>query len=120
MSSRSHELAPFIIATLEWRRWPRRSPDGVLTNHSLLPSVPQAREDRPKRAIERPQLRSLSPIFEARQLVPQGDVLRDEVSPIFEEGDDDRDEQRDLERHSPHGTLGYAEAGNEELQPRSE
>ena len=52
--------------------------------------------------------------------MPQGDILGDEVSPIFEDGDDDRDDQRDLERHGDDGSLGFAEAGNEEPYPHSE
>ena len=59
-------------------------------------------------------------MLEARQLVPQSDVLGDEVGSVFEDGDDDREDQRQLERHPEHDSRGGAEAENDELHPRSE
>ena len=59
-------------------------------------------------------------MFEARQLVPQCDVLGDQVGPVLEDGEDKRDDQRELERHSRDGSLGKAEAGNDELHPRTQ
>lgn len=58
-------------------------------------------------------------MFETRELVPEGNILSDDVSPILEDGDDDRDDQGQLERHGDDGSLGFAELGNGELNPRS-
>lgn len=54
-------------------------------------------------------------MFEAGELVPERGILGDEVSPIPEDGDDDSDDQRQLERHRDDGSLGFAAAGNGEL-----
>ena len=42
----------------------------------------------------------------------EGHILGNEVSPIFEDGDDGCDDQRQSERHGDDGSLGFAEAGN--------
>ena len=51
--------------------------------------------------------------------MPQSDVLGDQVSSVFEDGHDDRDDQRHLDGHDDDGSLGFAEARNEELHPRT-
>jgi len=59
-------------------------------------------------------------MFEARKLMPKGEVLGDDVRSIFEDGDDGREDQGQLERHADVGSLGVAEVENEELHPHSE
>ena len=53
-------------------------------------------------------------------MMPKGAVLGDEVRSIFEDGDDGREDQGQLERHGDDGSLGFAEPDNEELHPDSE
>ena len=59
-------------------------------------------------------------MFEARKLMPKGEVLGDELRSIFEDGEDGREDQGQVERHGDDGGLGFAEVENEELHPDSE
>lgn len=88
--------------------------DGLGLDHDecISPPDPEARQQRPQSSVERSEARSLSTMFEAGELMAKGDILGNEVSPIFEDGDDDRDDQRELERHGDDGNLGFSEAGN--------
>jgi hypothetical protein len=56
-------------------------------------------------------------MLEAGKLVPEGEVLNDEVRSIPEDGDDQRDGRREMERHGDDGSLGSAEVGNGQLHP---
>ena len=47
-------------------------------------------------------------------------VLGDKVRSIFEDGEDGREGQGQVERHGDGGGLGVAEVENEELHPDSE
>lgn len=59
-------------------------------------------------------------MLEAGELMPKGKVLGDQVRAIPEDGDDQRDDQGELERHSDDGSFGFAEVENGQLHPRSE
>ena len=52
--------------------------------------------------------------------MPKGEILRDEVRSILEDGDDGREDQGQLERHGGDGSPGSAEVENDELRPDSE
>ena len=49
----------------------------------------------------------------------KGEILGHQISSVAEEADNKWDDQRQLERHDGDVSLGFAEAGNEELHPRT-
>ena len=93
---------------------------GLDHHQGITPAGPEAGQQRPQGAVDGSKAWPLPPMFEARKLMPKGEVLGDEVRSIPEDGGDQRDDQRELERHADDGSLGFAEVGNEELHRRSE
>ena len=78
------------------------SDHGLRPDHDehLLPPAPEAGEDRPQRPIKGPERGALLAVAEAGGLVPQGEVLGDQVGSVLEDGDDDRDHEGDLQARS--------------------
>ena len=71
----------------------------------FYPTTPEAGEQRPEGAVDRPQLGPRPSVYQARDLMAQSNVLRDEICSILEDSDENGEHQWELEGHLAEGTL---------------
>ena len=81
------------------------------------PPTPQLKQEGPKCPVERTPSGPLSPRLETRELMAQREILGNHVRPVFRDRDDERDDQRQLQRHDDEGSVAHV--GNRQLRSLS-